>query len=74
MQSLAHLEGSCTDAAGMALVGRRLCHQFPWLPHSAAALALAVHAQSVARGPSPSKTKDRTRVVQVQSVPQYLHA
>ncbi|KAL3133073.1 hypothetical protein ABBQ38_006975 [Trebouxia sp. C0009 RCD-2024] len=66
-QTLAHLEGRCTDAAGKALVGRRLCHQFPWLPQSAAAMALIVHHHLIAKGPPPGKAKDRTLIIQVLS-------
>ena len=42
-----------------------MCHQFPWLPDSCVALGLVLHDHLIARGTSPSKTKDRTLIIQV---------
>lgn len=42
-----------------------MCHQFPWLPDSCVALGLALHERLIGRGTSPSKTKDRTLIIQV---------
>lgn len=50
---------------GGAHVARRLCHQFPWLPGSAAALGLALHHTLILEGTAPSKTRDCTRIIQV---------
>ena len=61
--------GACGTGAdltpGVAHVARRLCHQFPWLPGSAAALGLALHHTLILEGSAPSKTMDRTRIIQV---------
>ena len=46
-------------------VARRLCHQFPWLPGSAAALGLALHDTLITKGAAPSKAKNRTFIIQV---------
>lgn len=54
-------------APGCAHVARRLCHQFPWLPGSAAALGLALHDTFISKGAAPSKTKDRSLVIQVRT-------
>ena len=42
-----------------------MCHQFPWLPDCCVALGLALHEHLIGRGTSPSKTKDRTLIIQV---------
>lgn len=60
------------SAAGFAHVARRLCHQFPWLPGSAAALGLLMYDTFISKGAAPSKTKDRSRVIQVALVHPYL--
>lgn len=68
LQGLQQSGARSTDAdmaPGCAHVARRLCHQFPWLPGSAAALGLALHDTFISKGAAPSKTKDRTLVIQV---------
>ena len=62
LQSLAK---SLSPASALSHLGRRMCHQFPWLPDSCVALGLALHACLIARGTSPSKTKDRRLIIQV---------
>ncbi|KAL0025266.1 hypothetical protein WJX77_012112 [Trebouxia sp. C0004] len=59
-QSLA--ESVCPASSHL---GRRMCHQFPWLPDSCVALGLALHDCLIVSGTSPSKTKDRTLIIQV---------
>ena len=58
------------DASGkfsLTHLGRRMYHQFPWLPDSCAALGLTLYDQLITKGAWPSKTKDRTLVAQVGS-------
>ena len=52
-------------AAERAHVARRLCHQFPWLPDCGAALGLALYDHLIMKAVAPSKSKDRTLVIQV---------
>ncbi len=62
LQSLAR---SLSSASALTHLGRRMCHQFPWLPDSCVALGLALHERLISRGSSPSKSKDRTLIIQV---------
>ncbi len=62
LQSLAK---SLSSASALTHLGRRMCHQFPWLPDSCVALGLALHERLISRGTSPSKTKDRMLIIQV---------
>ena len=48
-------------------LGIRMHHKFPWEPNSDTALGLALYEQHIQQGTSPSRTKDRIHVVQVQS-------
>ncbi len=62
LQSLAK---GVSSASALSHLGRRMCHQFPWLPDSCVALGLALHERLIGGGSSPSKTKDRTLIIQV---------
>lgn len=62
LQSLAK---SVSTASALSHLGRRMCHQFPWLPDFCVVLGLALHERLISRGTGPSKTKDRTLIIQV---------
>ena len=67
------IEGSKQYHNGAAMhLGIRMHHKFPWDPDSCAALGLALYQQHICQGTTPSKTKDRTAVIQVLSCILYV--